>query len=104
MGLAVVRFLGRFGFVGRWGRWLSGQEQHGQDGPHCGDAAGDKGADGEAAQEGVGGELMHCLAEGRVAEGGDLAGGRVGGADGLVAIAATGAGTAAGMVAVSRDA
>ena len=38
MGLAIVRRLGRSGFVGRWGRWLSGQKQYGHDGPQCGDA------------------------------------------------------------------
>jgi hypothetical protein len=53
MGLAIVRLSGRLGLVGRWGRGLSGQEQDGQERPECGDAAGDEGADGEAAQEGL---------------------------------------------------
>src|SRR5260221_470124 len=64
--------------------WLGGQEQDGQQGPYGGDAAGDEGADGEAAQEGAGGGVLQRLAEGRVAEGRDLAGCRVRRADGLV--------------------
>ena len=50
--------LTRFGLVGRWGRWLSGQEQYGQQGPGDGNASGDEGADGEAAEERVGGGVM----------------------------------------------
>src|SRR5205823_10707136 len=84
IGLAIVRLSGHSGMVGRWGRWLSGQEQYGQDGPQRGHAAGDEGADGEAAQEGVGGGVMQRQSQGRMAEGRDLAGGHVRGADGLV--------------------
>ena len=43
------------------------------------------------------------LSENRLAESRDLAGGYVCGTDGWCAIAATGPGTLAGMVAVSRD-
>ena len=63
---------------------LGGQEQDGQQCARRGDGAGDEAADGEATQECVGGRVLQCLAQGRVAEGGDLAGGRVRGADGLV--------------------
>ena len=104
MGLAIVRLFGRFGLVGRGGSWLSGQEQHCQDGPHCGDAAGDEGADREAAKEGVGGGVMQRQSHGRMAEGHDLAGGHIRGADGLVCDRRGRAGAAAGMVAASRDA
>jgi hypothetical protein len=47
-------------------------------------STGDEAAGGEAAQEGVGGGVLQCLSEDRVAEGRDLGGGRVGGAGGLV--------------------
>src|SRR5258708_23347940 len=67
-----------------WRSGLGGQEQDRQEGPYGGDGAGDEGAGGEAAQEGAGGGVLERLAEGRVAEGGDLAGRRVRGADGLV--------------------
>src|SRR5262249_11291671 len=85
LSLEFVCVFGCFGFIGgrtRWLRGLGGQEEDGEDGACCGDAAGDEGADGEAAQERAGGRVVQCLAEGGMAGGGDLAGGRVGGADG----------------------
>src|SRR5712692_8459249 len=84
---------GCFGFIGRRARWpgelywlcgLGGQEQDCQQGPGCGDGAGDEAADGEAAQECAGGGVLQGVSEDRVAEGRDLAGGYVRGADGLV--------------------
>src|SRR5262249_51159393 len=90
LSLEFLRIFFRCGFIGRWGGglvWLGGlggQEQDGQESPCGGDAAGDEGADDEAAQEGVGGGVLQRQPEGRVAEGRDLAGGHVGGADGLV--------------------
>jgi hypothetical protein len=61
-----------------------GQEQHREDRPRRGDAAGHQGADREAAQERVVGRVLERLAEGGVAESTDLPGGRIGRADGLV--------------------
>src|SRR5262252_3664645 len=58
-------------------RGLGGQEQGGQEGPGGGDTAGDQSADGEAAQERVGGGMLQCQSQGRIAQGGDLAGGQV---------------------------
>ena len=49
-------------------RRLGGQVQDGEDGPGCGDAAGDERAGGEAAQERVGGRQAQRLAEGRMAD------------------------------------
>jgi hypothetical protein len=72
--------LGGLGELGRLGR----QEERCQEGARRGNASGDEGTDGEAAQEGVAGCVLQRLAERRVAEGRDLAGGGVGGADGLV--------------------
>ena len=109
LGLGFAAAFGCFGFIGRRGRWpgglggLGGQEQDGQDGSCCGDGAGGEGADGEAAQEGAGGGVLQRLPEGRVAEGRDLAGGRVRGADGLVGDRRERAGQGRREVAVSRD-
>jgi hypothetical protein len=55
-----VCLLGRFDVIGGRARWpsgLGGQEPGGQQGAYRGDAPGDDGADGEAAQEGVGGRV-----------------------------------------------
>ena len=49
-----------------------------------GNAAGDKRADSQAAQECAGGRVLQRLSEDRLAEGRDLAGGHVRCADGLV--------------------
>src|SRR5262249_33644228 len=75
MGLAIVRGFRWLGLTGGWaGRagGLGGQEQGGEDGACCGDGAGEEGAGDEAAQEGVGGGVVQCLAEGGMAEGGDV--------------------------------
>src|SRR5215472_17583983 len=85
--LGFARAFGRFGFIGRQDRWpsgLSGQEPDRQECPYRGNTAGDEAADGEAAQECVGGGEVQRLPEGRVAEAGDGARGRIGRADGLV--------------------
>ena len=69
LGLGFARRFGRFGFIGGRARWLSGlggQEQDCQEGPYRGNASDDEGADGEAAQEGIGGRVMQRLAEGRM--------------------------------------
>ena len=79
-----MRLFGPLHPAGRQARGLGGQEQDGQQGPGRGYASGDERADGEAAQERVGGGVLQRLPEGRVAEGRDLAGSRVRGADGLV--------------------
>jgi hypothetical protein len=87
LGLGHPAAVGCFGFIGRRARWpggLGGQEQDGQHGPGCGDGAGDEAADSEAAQECVSGRVLQRLSQARVAEGRDLAGGHVRGADGLV--------------------
>jgi hypothetical protein len=68
------------GELGRLGR----QEERCQEGARRGNASGDEGTDGEAAQEGVAGCVLQRLAESRMAQGGDLASGRVSRADGLV--------------------
>jgi hypothetical protein len=92
------------GFVRAFGRCgLGGQEQDCHDGPGRGDGAGDDASDGQAAQECVGGGVLQCLSEDRMAEGRDLAGGHAGCADGLVRDRRDPAGQAAGMVAASRD-
>jgi hypothetical protein len=62
------------GFAGRRAGGLGGQEQGGQDGCGGGDGGGDA-ADGQAVQECAGGGVLEGPSEGRVAEGGDLAGG-----------------------------
>ena len=65
-----------------WAGWAGRNRTHQR--PGRGDAPSDEGADGEAAQERVGGRALQRQPQGRVAEGGDLAGGQVGGADGLM--------------------
>lgn len=108
LGLEFVRAFGCFGFAGGCTRWpcgLGGQEKACQERAHRGNPAREKAAHGEAAQECVGGRVQQSLAEGRVAVGGDLADGRVCGAEGLVRDCCDARpGTAAGMVAVSREA
>ena len=67
LGPGFVCAVGCFGFIGRWAPWpgdldwlggLGGQEQDSQQGPGCGNAAGDEAADGQAAQECVGGRVL----------------------------------------------
>src|SRR5260370_17986097 len=77
LGLGFVRACGCFGFITRRACGLGGQEQDGQQGPYGGDGAGDEAADGEAAQEGVGGGVLQCLSPDRMARGRDLAGRRL---------------------------
>src|SRR5215831_20824864 len=74
MGLAIVRGFRWLGLTGRRASGLSGQEQYGQNGAYRGDAAGDEGADDEAAQKGVGGGVVQRQPQGWMAEGGDPAG------------------------------
>ena len=82
-----TRFLQPLGglcfFSGRV-RGLGGQEQHCEHCAHGSNAAGDEGADGEAAQEGVSRRVLQCLSKYRAAESRDPAGGYVRGAHGLV--------------------
>ena len=74
MGLGFVRAFGCCDFSTHRARGLGGQEHDCEERPGRGDGAGDEAADGEAAQECVGGGELQRLSQGRVAEGRDLAG------------------------------
>ena len=75
LGLGLVRRCGRLCLAGGRLGGLGGQEHHGQQGPGRGHAAGDESADGQAAQERVGGGVLQGLSEDWVAEGREPAGG-----------------------------
>jgi hypothetical protein len=87
LGLGSAAAFGRSGLIDQRARWpggLGGQEQNCQEDPGRGYGASDDAADGQAAQERVGGRMLESQAEGRVAAGRDLACGHVGRPDGLV--------------------
>ena len=87
LGLGSAAAFGRSGLIGQRARWpggLGGQEQNCQGDSGRGYGAGDDAADGQAAQERVGGRVLQGLSEYRLADGRDLACGHIGRPDGLV--------------------